>query len=92
MLNTTLTPLQENISFIVGTILAVGIIITLIVLLILLGLCEREEKRKTADYLQTLNDNDRIIIARYEDYKHHIKKNPFKKQKIYTNNDIKDVE
>ena len=91
MLDTTLTPLQQNISFIVGTILAAGIIIMLVVFLILLGLCEIEEKRKTADYLETLEDKDRIIIARYEDYRHHIKKNPFKKEKKYTNNDIKDI-
>ncbi len=91
MLDTTLTPLQQNISFIVGTVLAVAVIVLLVIFLILIGLCEREQKRKTADYLYTLNPNDRLVIARYEDYKNHIKKNPLKKEKTYTNNDIKDI-
>lgn len=90
-METQLTELQQNISFIVGTILAAAIIIMLVIFLILIAICEREEKRKTADYLETLNDNDRIIIARYEDYKNHIKKNPLKKEKKYTDKDIEEI-
>lgn len=81
MKTTDLTPLQDNISFIVGLVLAATMIILFIIWLIAIGLCEREEKRKTAEYLETLNPNDRLVVARYEDYRHKIKKNPLKKEK-----------
>jgi len=78
--------LTDILSITFATLLLLGFFILLVIAIIK----DMKDKDNEQDYLKSLTDQERLIIAKYNDNK---KLKWFtKKPKKYTNNDIEDVE